>query len=122
MIASGGDQEAAELDQAVAGAHGGWGGRGGSVTAAQVNTGLWLADNVNSELWLVADTMTQGTGVTTDQSAGPGYNDTEDRDELTNAETRQWKSLKWIWVVTWIFHAKLDLITWILTWNLTSPE
>ena len=74
------------------GAHGGW--RGGSVTAAQVNTGLWLADNVNTELWLVADMMTQVTGVTTDQSASLGYSDTEDRDELTNALKQESENLK----------------------------
>ena len=37
---------------------------------------------------MVADTMTQGTGVTTDQSAGPGYNNTEDRDELTKKDKK----------------------------------
>ena len=70
----------------VGGAHGDWGGRGGSVTAAQVNTGLWLADNVNTELWLVVATMTQ--------SASPGYSDTEDRDELTNALRQESGNLK----------------------------
>lgn len=42
---------------------------------------------------MVVDTMTQGTGVTTDQSASPGYSDTEDRDELTNALRQESENL-----------------------------
>ena len=97
----------AEWDQAAAG-----GGRGGSVTAVKVNTGLWLADNVNTELWLVADTVTQGSGVTTNQSASPGYSDTEVRDELNDALRQESENLKWSWVLTKIFHVKYDLNTW----------
>ena len=74
---SGGDQEAAKWDRAAAGRT-----ETEAREAAQWRRDRWILAcdwliNVNTELWLVAGTMTQ--------SSSPGYSDTEDRDELTSA-------------------------------------
>ena len=111
---SGGDQEAAKWDRAAAGRK-----KTEASEAALWRRHRWLLAcdwliNVNTELWLVADTMTQ--------SARPGYSDTKDREEQTNALREKSENLEWIWVVTWIFHIKFELFTWILAWNMTSPE